>query len=566
MAGVTLIYQQGQIDTSFLKRIEAAIEKLPEVSILVKEKEFLLLKKSKVNYPVRLIEQQDYVLLVEGKIYGTDISKDEVFKTHIEGLHHDNKKEDSLAYLRKMDGEFIIYLFDKIKAKVVVVNDLLGRLPMYYSQSDQFILSRDISLVQILIGKLEFDEQGIYEYLRLGYPLGNRTLFKNLYRSAPSSAIELDKGVHMQSQTISLEDWQESRSIVENQEVDLYEIFEQAVKQRLESSTKPVLSLSGGLDSRIIMGEMEKRKQSIAYESFLYENAIIESDVAVVKKLCSLYKKQFGLTELQEWSPGYFDELVDAKYGMNYLGMAFIIPFLKSKAQKYDLMLTGDGGDKTLAYLFPENTFFKPDIAHLVLRTNEVTSEKICQQILSFDTTKNEEVMRAHLDNYGYKDAKLNFKHFLIFERTKNWLFEGEDRNRQYLWSTSPFYHPGFFQMVHSMDERKKKHFKLYRSFTQLIHPELNKISNANWGFPIHQTGKLRNLLFRQHVKQHIKPILPDGRENHQVPQEMPDIIKDQLQGNMQETFFNKKHNVNELSKESLFHLLTLLKIGNKMA
>ncbi|MCB2207888.1 MAG: hypothetical protein KQH67_06290 [Bacteroidetes bacterium] len=566
MAGITLIYQQGQIATALIKSTEAAIEKLPEVSVLLKEKELIILKKGHEKYPVYRIEQPDYMLLVEGKIYRPDILKDEVFKTHIHGLLHPQKKEASLSYLRKLDGEFIIYLFDKIKAKVVVVNDFLGRLPVYYSHSGYFILSRDINLVHILTEKIEFSEQGIYEYMRLGYPLGKRTLFKNLYRLPPSSTMELNGGIHIQSQTISLKEWQEAGREVKKQEEALYEIFQQAVQHRLEMSTNPVLSLSGGLDSRIIMGEIEKQKKNVAYESFLYKNAIIESDVAVVKKLCSLYDTQFGLTELQEWSPGYFDELINAKYGMNYLGMAFIIPFLKSMAQQYDVMLTGDGGDKTLAYLFPEKHLFQKDLASQILQRNEVTSARVCSQIFNFDMAINEQEMRAHLNGYGYPSQDLNYKHFLIFERTKNWLFEGEDRNRQYIWSTSPYYHPGFFQMVHSIDERKKKNFKLYRLFTQLVHPELNKITNANWGFPIHQTGQLTNLLFRQQIKQHIKPILPKGKRNIHDTEEMPGRIKDELLGNRHDAFFNQKLIVNELSRESLFHLLTLLKTGNKIS
>ncbi len=54
MAGITLIYQQGHIDISLLKRTEVAIERLPEVSILFRKKEFVLLKKGKENYPVSL--------------------------------------------------------------------------------------------------------------------------------------------------------------------------------------------------------------------------------------------------------------------------------------------------------------------------------------------------------------------------------------------------------------------------------------------------------------------------------------------------------------------------------
>jgi hypothetical protein len=235
-------------------------------------------------------------------------------------------------------------------------------------------------------------------------------------------------------------------------------------------------------------------------------------------------------------------------------------------AQQYDGMLTGDGGDKTLAYLFPEKHLFQKDLASRILQRNEVTSVRVCRQIFNFDIAINEQEMRAHLNGYAYANRDLNYKHFLIFERTKNWLFEGEDRNRQYIWSTSPFYHPGFLKIVHSVDENEKRDFKLYRSFTQLINPELNNITNANWGFPINHRGQLKNLLRKQQVKYHFKSILNHRKSNYHVPEEMLLATKAQLKGGFENAaFLNKGIDINEISQESLFHILTLHKVATNM-
>ncbi len=567
MAGITLIHQQSQLDPFFLKRIIASIEELTEVRILLHEKEFLLIEKLQQNYPVLLIDHQAYVCVIEGRIYGIDVDTNDAFKSHLLDLFDTHKKDESLKYIRNLDGEFLVYLFHKTTRKVLVVNDFLGRLPAYYKQSEQFILSRDISLLQTLTGKLSFDEQGVYEFVRVGYPLGDKTLFENLKRLPPSSYIKLDENVSLQSQSVSLQEWQESGRYVKKPEEQLYEIFKEALRNRLKGYQKPMLSLSGGLDSRIIMGEIEKEKQQVAYESFLYEHAIIQSDVKVVKELSAFYKKQVGVTSLEEWSPKYFDELIGSKYGMNYLGMAFIIPFLKSMSSNYDLMLTGDGGDKALAYLFPDIKLLGSNTAKKILRTNEVTTAKTSALLWDLNAKRNEEALQSHLNGFGFKDPRLNYKHFLLFERTKNWLFEGEDRNRQYIWSTTPFYNPEFFNLVHSINEKKKKNFQLYRAFTQLIKPELNTITNANWGFPIHHTGKLRDLLFRQHIKKIIKLMLPDVKANQHVPGEILEAVKEQLNRGFEDPLYvNKRMNFNELPQESLFHLLTLLKVAETIS
>jgi len=397
MAGIMLIYRHKQLKLPLWEKIESIQKNSDGVSVLYKNETFVLLKKGKENYPVQVIDRQDYTLVIEGKIYGVDVfNNDNLFRCSHEILFNKNKDE-SLHHLRSLDGEFVVYLINKSSKKIVVVNDYLGRLPLYYIQSDHFIIGRDIGLIHKLSGGLEFSDDGVYQYMRLGYPLGNKTLFKNLNRLPPSSFIQLDKKVSIQNQTLSLLEWRESGRRVKNPEQVLYELFKQAVKDRLDAFERPVLSLSGGLDSRIIMGEIEKDKQSVAYESFLYDHAIIQSDVKIAEQLGEFYNRQVGITTLEEWSPQYFDELISAKFGMNYLGMAFIIPFLKKMSAKYDLMLTGDGGDKTLAYLFPGIQLFTPGIDTRILRANEITTKSTCVQLCKFDTNGKEEALLSHL-------------------------------------------------------------------------------------------------------------------------------------------------------------------------
>lgn len=566
MAGITLIYQQTKLDPSFLNRVIATIKSVPDVQLLMQEEEFLLIENSKAHYPVQLIDHPEYVCVIEGRIYGINKDLDDVFKSHLLGLFDTHNKDESLKYIRKLDGEFLIYLFQKSTKKILVINDFLGRLPAYYLQNGHFILTRDIQILKTLTGKLSFDEQGVYEFLRLGYPLGDKTLFEKLKRLPPSSYIKLDEEVSIRSQFFSLQDWQELGRHMKKPEDQLYVIFKNALRSRLVGYQNPMLSLSGGLDSRIIMGEIEKEKQQLAYESFLYDHAIIRSDIEVVEELSVFYKKQVGITTLEEWSPQYFDEMISTKYGMNYLGMAFIIPFLKSMSLKYDLMLTGDGGDKTLAHLFPHNQLFGSNIAKQILRTNEMTTDKTNAQLWDFDTKKNEETLRSHLNSFGYNDPQLNYKHFLLFERAKNWLFEGEDRNRQYIWSTSPFYNPEFFKMVHSINEGEKKNFKLYDAFISLIDPELTTIKNANWGFPISEASKLRKLMFKQMVKQNIKSIMSGGKARQQATEEVILTLKNQLSDTFPEQLHLKRSiNAGELPRETIYHLLTLLKVAKSI-
>ena len=278
------------------------------------------------------------------------------------------------------------------------------------------------------------------------------------------------------------------------------------------------------------------------------------------------YGSKANTTIVKEWSPDYLDEMINIKLGMNYLGMAFLIPFLIQMGEKYDLMLTGDGGDKTLAYLFPGQNMLNSNPAKIILQNNEMGSSATCRHIFGCNTSALEKEMMRQLRSYGYKDYRWNYKHFIIFERTKNWLFEGEDRNRNYIWSTSPFYHPQFFKKIHSLDEKEKKDFRFYKLFINKIHPELNDIINANWGFPINDNRKLRALLMKQAVKTRVRKFYPDCKQKKPLPLEFTAEANQLLaQQHSEQLQLNSKINLNNLSKEELFHLLTLLKVSEKI-
>jgi asparagine synthase (glutamine-hydrolysing) len=62
---------------------------------------------------------------------------------------------------------------------------------------------------------------------------------------------------------------------------------------------------------------------------------------------------------------------------------------------------------------------------------------------------------------------------------------EGEDRNRQYFWSVSPFYAPPFFAYALGCPDHQKLGLRLYQKFLEILSPGLDRIPYANWGAPL---------------------------------------------------------------------------------
>ncbi len=564
MPGFTLIYQHNGLDKGVSARTERLVNSSFKLQFISKTDKMLLLFRDGNHYPYEIIETKNEIIIVEGRIYELDVSIDKEFKSNCEALLYDDAEEDKLDYFYKLDGEFIVYVIDRKGEKIMVVNDFLGRLPQYIFHGKQFILSRDLYVLDKVTTGLLFDEDSIYQFLRLGFPLGKRSLYHDIDRLDYSSLVSIQKDqVEIRSRPINLEEMEGTVSGKDSLPI-LYQSFREAVRLRTNTDEKPVLSLSGGLDSRIIMGEIEQSGFHSDYATFSYENRIIQNDVTIARELGNLYQRTTNLTNLTEWKPELFDELTINKGGMNYLGMAYVLKYLVDLGHKYDLLLMGDGGDKSLAYLFPESKVKPGGLAKYILRNHSVSSRKTLNSFLLIDVKKQEKLIEEYLNELPGSNTKSKYKSFLLFERARHWLFEGEDRNRNYLWSTTPFYKPDFFKMVHSFPEREKKNFRLYRDFTNLVDPRLNKINNANWNISLDNFKSVDAMLFRQKLKSMLPFISRKSSGQLAAHGEMVVLVAALMNKGYggQIAVYADRHDLNAASSETLFHLITLLKVS----
>lgn len=564
MPGFTLVYQHEGLDEGISSRTEWLVNSSFKLQFISKTDKMMLLFRDGNHYPYEIIENEKEIIIVEGKIYGLDVATDKAFQANCKKILEQADIQDQLSYFQSLDGEFVIYLIDRSGEKIVVVNDFLGRLPQYIYRGRQFVLSRDLYVIDKITTGLLFDESTLYQFLRIGFPLGDRTMYHDIDRLNYSSVVLIDRDeIQFKHNPINLEEMEgtlQSKGTLDQ----LYEFYEKAVKVRMEQNDKTVVSLSGGLDSRLVMGEVEKNGFKADYSTFFYDNPIISNDVKITRDLGKLYNRTAEVTDLTEWKPESFDELTTAKGGMNYMGMGFLLRFLIQLGHSYDLMLTGDGGDKTLAFLFPGKKIKPAKLPKFILKNHSVSSRSTLDSFLLTDVKEQDQIILDTLNSLSGKDSNFKYKNFLFFERARHWLFEGEDRNRSYLWSSTPFYQPEFFRMVHSLPEKEKKNFKLYRQFTDKVDLKLNAIENANWNIALADKKSVDRMLYRQKLKSKLSFL--KGANGGQLAShaEMAVLVAALMhKGYGGQIAVNAdRHDLNAASSETLFHLITLLKVS----
>jgi len=565
MPGFTLLYQENGLDESIRKRVSSLVDASFKINYFLKNKELVILFRDGNQYPYQVIKNEDFIILIEGKIYDTDPEQDKDFLQQARALLNPNDHvERILDYFHNLDGEFIIYVIDDKRENIVVVNDYLGRLPLYVYSQKQFILSRDIFVMDKVTTGLLFDESSIYQYLRIGFPLGHRTLYHDIDRLDASSLVRIAKGT-VNTESHPFDTGQFNGSFTEKEpEKALYDIFSKALKNRLKEKKKVVISLNGSMASRLVMGEIVKSGYPVEYAAYKMDQPVSGNEMAIIKQVGRHYNRTPLISNCKSWSPEFFTELATAKGAMDDVGSAYVLQYLKDLSSHFQVMITGNGGTDTLGFLFPDIPLGKSKFARYAIKKHRLSTIRSLDKFLLFDLDEQEKLLRDYLRQLPFKDSNLKYKSFLLGELGAHLKFEEEDRNRSYIWSTSPFYHPEFFRLAHSIPEKAKKKLRLLSKFTHLVDPTLADIPDADLNFPLSDKSSLKKTIMRQKVKHYLPHKKASRSEQYETKVSMAEYtgsLMNKGYGGQLSMSANLNH-LKTARASTLFHMIALLKVS----
>jgi len=154
--------------------------------------------------------------------------------------------------LGKLNGMFCFVYWNKVNNTLILGRDHLGSYPLFYTNTkDRFIFSSTFQSLQKLSSiDNKPDYAGISHLINFGHWLGNHTYIEEIKSVPPGSVMVCKEG-----QIETIEYWKpefKREPILKTNRFfdELYELWIQAVKQRIDGTTG--LLLSGGVDSRMI--------------------------------------------------------------------------------------------------------------------------------------------------------------------------------------------------------------------------------------------------------------------------------------------------------------------------
>jgi asparagine synthase (glutamine-hydrolysing) len=161
------------------------------------------------------------------------------------------------SWLLGADCDFVIVFLRKEINEIIILNDALGRLPVYLFRGSHFcVISREIRFIVNYLGHVGYDMMGIAEFLLFGYTLGRRTLFENVERLQPATLLRFNgTSLHYSIERLHIFNFdskQNSTRTVDENAAELVALFRESCRRRADKKGRNFVSLSGGLDSRVV--------------------------------------------------------------------------------------------------------------------------------------------------------------------------------------------------------------------------------------------------------------------------------------------------------------------------
>jgi len=514
MPGVNIIASETRIAPGtllLLQRVQQAMlhSSSYELTPLVTDKLLQIGFTAYPSYPLITFEAADWIIALEGMIYNRDVA---TIRTRlvliVESLNH--SRMDLIISLKRfaegMDGEYLVSAFDKQRKRLVVFNDVLGRLPTFFHRAtSSLIVSREAKFVIPFLRSFGFDPEALMEYLLFGFPFRSNTLVSNVELLPPATVLVYDlctglfERKHFCSWTFSEERIREPRErSVKRLRDTLLAVMADRVDRTRDRRT--IVSLSGGMDSRGVLGTMIRiGTHPIAVTVDGPERDHAEQVAKAVGVTSWTIPAPCG-NRLQE-----LQRVVFLKDGLDcHPSLCDLHSYLAQLSEQFgqeSIYYTGIlGGEVTRCTHLTGGLRTLDDLVAYLLYGGDryrYTPKQI-GYLLGHNEAFIAQHLRKHLEEFREADIYgkyLRFRH----EYDIRYAAEGEDRNRFYFWTVSPYFSYRYFTCAMSIPEPRKD-LKLFRDMLLAIDPRLCSVPYYNFGVRLDTSATLYAISLAQRL------------------------------------------------------------------
>lgn len=262
-------------------------------------------------------------------------------------------EEFGISMIEKLNGMFSIVILDLRNNKLFLIRDRFGQKPLFYfTDNKQFVFSSEIKSILELGINTTLNFNALRSFLRYNFVAGKESIFKNVKSIDPGNYISLD----INDITFEEKSWWDPISVISqykdilsnNKRLELVkETVYDSIKIRMRSDVDYSAFLSGGIDSSIIVSQMNQVTSkkfntfTIGFEDSKFDESQYANEVA------NQLNVNHRCEKVSNDILGFWDEVLN--YTEQPHGdVSFIPMFLLSKfaSERDRVVLTGDGADE----------------------------------------------------------------------------------------------------------------------------------------------------------------------------------------------------------------------------
>lgn len=199
--------------------------------------------------------------------------------------------EEDPAFPKCLNGRFHGLLVNKSDATTTLFNDRYGMHRIYYHQSaDSFYFAAEAKAILKVVPELrEADPRSLGEFVACGCVLEDRTLFRNVEVLPTASAwVFRNGGLDRKAKYFEPAEWESQGPLAaEDYYLQLREVFSRNLPRYFDGPGRVGISLTGGLDTRMIMAWAKRPAGSLP--SYTFGGPFREChDVTIARKVAQV--------------------------------------------------------------------------------------------------------------------------------------------------------------------------------------------------------------------------------------------------------------------------------------
>jgi len=309
--------------------------------------------------------------------------------------------EEDSSFPAGLNGRFHGLLTHRSRGTAMLFNDRYGMHRIYYHESkDAFYFAAEAKAILAVRPELRrIDPRGVGEFIACGAVLENRTLFEGIQALPPASAWVFRNGsLERKGSYFHPGEWEDQETLdPESYYREFREVFTQNLPRYFNGHERIAMSLTGGLDTRMIMAWQKSQPGSLPCYTFggMFRDC---QDVTLSRQVASMCEQPHQVIrvgkEFLARFPHYAERAVYLTDGCVDVGRAPDV-YLNERAREIaPVRMTGNlGGEvlrrvRTLKPVEPLPGLFHPELLSYIHQAGETYAGLLRENPVSFAVFK----------------------------------------------------------------------------------------------------------------------------------------------------------------------------------